>query len=157
LAAMKKYTFIATGQPGMHGGAAVVFPNDVEQEFGTQERVPVKATIDGVPYTGSLVRCGTEGHLLDVLKDIREQIGKGSGDTVEVVLWKDEEVRTVEAPVKLERLLKEHCVLVAFEKLSYTNRKENCRWVSGAQREETCRIRLEKSIEMLNAGIKTPG
>jgi len=35
-------------------------------------------------------------------KAIREQIGKSPGDTLEVVVWKDEEVRTVEVPAQIE-------------------------------------------------------
>src|ERR1035441_1673236 len=54
-ATMKKYKFKATIQPGISGGA--VFPYDVEREFGTRARVPVKSTLDGVPYSGSLIKC----------------------------------------------------------------------------------------------------
>jgi uncharacterized protein YdeI (YjbR/CyaY-like superfamily) len=95
--------------------------------------------------------------MLGVLKRIREQIGKGPGDTIEVVLWKDGNVRTVEVPEEFERLMKRHGVLSDFEKLSYTNRKEYCRWITGAKREETRQLRLGKSIKMLKAGVKTPG
>jgi hypothetical protein len=154
---MKKYSFKATIQPGIGGGTGVIFPYEVEREFNTRARVPVKSTIDGVPYSGSLVKCGPTSHMLGVLKSIREQIGKGPGDTVEIVLWKDEEVRTVEVPVEFGRLMKKNGVLSAFEKLSYTHRKEYCRWIAEAKREETRQMRLEKSIKMLNAGIKTPG
>jgi hypothetical protein len=154
---MKKYKFKATIQPGIGGGAGVVFPYDVEQEFGTRGRVPVKSTLDGVPYTGSLVKCGPSGHVLGVLKGIREQIGKGPGDTIEVVLWKDEAERTVDVPAEFERLMKREGLLAFFEKLSYTHRKEYCRWVTEAKREETRQMRLKKSIEMLNRGVKTPG
>jgi uncharacterized protein YdeI (YjbR/CyaY-like superfamily) len=48
-------------------------------------------------------------------------------------------------------------VLQFFDTLSYTNRKEYCRWISEAKREETRRMRLAKSIEMLGNGVKTPG
>ena len=88
---MKKYKFKATIQPGIGGGAGIVFPYDVEQEFGTRARVPVKSTLDGVPYSGSLIKCGATEHMLGVLKAIREKIGKGSGDIIEVVVWKDED------------------------------------------------------------------
>ena len=154
---MKKYTFKAILQPGGGGGAGVMFPYDVEKEFGTKGNVPIKSTVDGVPYTGSLMNCGLERHTLGVLKGIREKIGKSPGDIVEVVVWKDEAVRTVDVPVEFERLMKKHGVLPAFEKLSYTNRKEYCRWITGAKREETRQLRLEKGIEMLKAGVRTPG
>jgi hypothetical protein len=154
---MKKYTFKATIQPGIGGGAGVIFPLSVEREFGTKGIVPVKSTFDGIPYTGSLVKCGESSHMLGVLKGIREQIGKGPGDVIEVVVWKDEEERTVEVPVEFKRLMNQEGLLAVFEKLSYTNRKEYCRWITEAKREATQKMRLAKSIEMLRKGIKTPG
>lgn len=153
---MKKYRFKATIQPGMGGGAGVVFPYNVEKEFGTKSNVPVRSTLDGVPYTGSLMNCGTIGHTLGVLKGIREQIGKGPGDTIEVVVWRDEEERIVAVPAEFERLMKKEGLFAGFEKLSYTNRKEYCRWITEAKKEETRQMRLEKSIEMLRRGVKTP-
>jgi hypothetical protein len=155
--AMKKYKFKATIQPGIGGGAGVIFPYNIEEEFGTRARVPVSATLQGVPYRGSLVKCGPASHMLGVLKGIREQIGKGPGDTIEVVLWKDEAERTVDVPAEFEKLMKRAGLLPFFETLSYTHRKEYCRWITGAKREETRRMRLKKSIEMLGRGVRTPG
>ena len=66
-------------------GAYIEFPYDVRKEFG-KGRVKVHATIDGVPYDGSLVRMKTPGHILGVRKDIRAKIGKQPGDTVWVTL-----------------------------------------------------------------------
>ena len=154
---MKQYKFKATIQSGIGGGAGVVFPYDVEREFGTKGLIPVNSTLDGVPFTGSLCKCGPQSHMLGVLKSIREQIGKGPGDTIEVVLWKDEAVRTVELPPEFKSLLKREGLLASFEKLSYTHRKEYCRWITEAKKEETRQNRLKKSIEMLRSGVKTPG
>jgi hypothetical protein len=156
-AAMKQYKFKATIQAGIGGGAGVIFPYDVEQEFGVKGRVPVRATLEGIPYRGSLAKYGPTSHMLGVLKGIREQIGKGPGDVIEVVVWKDDEERTVEIPAEFESLLKKAGLLASFEKLSYTNRKEYCRWITGAKREETRQQRLKKAIEMLRGGVKTPG
>jgi hypothetical protein len=156
-APMKKYKFKATIQSGIGGGAGIVFPYDVEKEFSTRGKVPVKSTLDGVPYTGSLIKCGPADHMLGVLKSIREQIGKGPGDVIEAVIWKDDEIRTVELPAGFENLLKQNGLLASFEKLSYTHRKEYCRWISEAKKEETRQSRLEKSITMLSKGVKTPG
>jgi hypothetical protein len=66
-------------------GAYVEFPYDVWAEFG-KGRVKVRATFDGVPYEGSLVRMGTPGHIIGVRKDIRSIIGKQPGDTVRVTI-----------------------------------------------------------------------
>jgi bifunctional DNA-binding transcriptional regulator/antitoxin component of YhaV-PrlF toxin-antitoxin module len=156
-AAMKKYKFKATVQPGIGGGAGIVFPYDVEREFGTRARVPVKSILDGVPYSGSLVKCGATEHMLGVLKAIREKIGKGPGDIIEVVVWKDEDERTVEVPAEFKQLMKNEGLLKTFEKLSYTHRKEYCRWITEAKKEETRSNRMAKAVDMLRGGVKTPG
>ena len=154
---MKKYKFKAKIEAGDGGGAYILFPYDTEKEFATKGRVPIKATFDGVPYTGSLVKYGQPQHMLGLLKSIREQIGKGPGDMIEVTIQKDEEERVVEIPPAFEKLLKKEGLLPAFEKLSYTHRKEYCRWLTEAKREETRLARLEKAIAMLKKGVKTPG
>jgi Domain of unknown function (DUF1905) len=66
----------------------------------TKSKVPVKVTFNGVPYTGSLIEYGNPLHMLGMLKVIREHTGKGPGDTIEVVVWKDEEARTAEVPAQ---------------------------------------------------------
>ena len=60
-------------------------------------------------------------------------------------------------PAQFEKLIKKEGLLPVFEKLSYTHRKEYCRWVTEAKKEETRLRRLEKAIEMLKKGVKTPG
>jgi len=154
---MKKYKFKAQLQAGRGGGAYVFFPYDVEKEFGTKGKVPVQATFDGVPYKGSLFKYSYSQHVLGILKSIREQIGKQPGDTVDLAIWKDEELRTVEIPADFRNRLKKESLLPIFEKLSYTHRKEYCRWITEAKKEETRLRRLEKAVEMLRNGVKTPG
>ena len=154
---MKKYKFKATIVGADGGGACVLFPYDVEKEFATRGRVPVKATFDGVPYAGSLVKYGRPEHMLPILKAIREQIGKGPGESVQVELWKDETERTLDVPAPFAALLKKEKLLAGFEKLAYTHRKEYCRWITEAKKEETRLNRMAKAVEMLRGGVKTPG
>jgi len=151
---MKKYKFKAEIEAGDGGGAGVYFPYDTEKEFGTRGKVPVKANINGVPYAGSLIKCGSPQHMLPILKAIREQIGKGPGDTIEVVVWKYEKPRILEVPAHLEKLLRDEALLPFFEQLSRTHRKEYCRWISEAKQEETRQRRLGKAIEMLKKGSR---
>lgn len=154
---MKKYKFKARIEAGDGGGAYVLFPYDTEKEFAIKGKVPVKATFNGVPHTGSLIKYGNALHMLGVLKAIREQTGKSPGDTIEVVVWRDEEVRTVEVPAQFEELIKKEGLLPVFEKLSCTHRKEYCRWITDARKEVTRLKRLGKAIEMLKKGISSPG
>jgi uncharacterized protein DUF1905/bacteriocin resistance YdeI/OmpD-like protein len=154
---MKKYKFKAKIEASDGGGAYVLFPYDTEKEFATKGRVPVKATFDGVPYRGSLVKYSNPLHMLGMLKTVRVQTGKGPGDVVELVVWKDNAVRTVTLPVEFEKLMKETGLLQVFNKLSYTHRKEYCRWITEAKKEQTRLKRIEKAIEMLREGVSTPG
>ena len=154
---MKKYKFKAKIEAGDGGGAYVLFPYDTGKEFATKGKVPVKATFEGLPYTGSLIKYGHPLHSLGMPKAIREQTGKGPGDIVELVVWKDEEVRTVEVPAQFENLMKKEGLLPVFKELSYTHRKEYCRWITDAKKEETRLKRLGKAIEMLKKGVSTPG
>lgn len=154
---VKKYRFQATIKPAGMGGTFVLFPYDTEKEFGTKGKVPVKATFDGISYTGSLTKYGYPQHTLHVPKAIRDQAGKGPGDTLDVVLWKDEAERVLEVPPALAQLMKKEGLLPFFDSLSYTHRKEYCRWISEAKKEETRTKRLAKAVEMMRAKVKTPG
>lgn len=139
------------------GGTFVFFPYDTEKEFGLKGKVAVKATFDSVAYTGSLMKCGFPQHTLHVPKAIRDQMGKGPGDILSVEVWKDDEQRTLKVPEESLKLLKKERLNEFFESLSYTHRKEYCRWVSEAKKQDTRGRRLEKAVMMLRAKVKTPG
>ncbi|MBV8552737.1 MAG: DUF1905 domain-containing protein [Acidobacteriaceae bacterium] len=153
---MKRYKFTATIEEGDRGGAYVLFPYDVEKEFGTKGRVPVKATFNGVPYTGSLMKYGHPQHMLGILKSIRDQIGADIGDEIQVEVWKDETPRTVEAPADFLEAMRAGAVSDFFDGLSYTNRKEYSRWISEAKTEQTRLKRVAKAVEMLKNRVRTP-
>jgi hypothetical protein len=150
----KKQTFTAVIQNAGGGGAFVEVPFDVEKEFGSK-RPKVKAMIGGVPYRGILTRMGTERHLLIVLKDIREQIGKTFGDEVTIIVEPDTEPLVIEVPAELKKAFRNDKEAKAFfEKLSYTHQREYVMWINEAKREETRQNRIAKTIEMLKKGEK---
>ncbi len=155
--AAKKYRFKAKIEPARMGGTFVFFPYDTEAEFGTRGKVPVKATFDGVGYTGSLIKYGHPQHMLHVPKAIREKLSKKTGDVLDVTVWKDDEERTLEVPAELERMMKREGLREFFDSLSYTHRKEYCRWIAEAKKEETRAKRLEKAVVMMKTKVKTPG
>ena len=136
-------------------GAYVAIPFDVEQTFGTK-RVPVNATIDGVPYRGSLERMGQPCHILGSLKSIREAIGKQVGDMVEVTLEEDLAPRDVDVPADLqEALLLEPEANRAFDALSFSHKREYVNWIVEAKRSETRAQRISRSVGALRSG-KSP-
>ena len=85
---MAKQAFRGAIEEAGGGSAFVREPFDV-QEVSGPKRPKVRAWIDGVVYRGTLVRMGSDDHILGVLKEIRAQIGKDFGDEVEVVIEPD--------------------------------------------------------------------
>ena len=74
-----------------NGGAYVVFPWDIREEFG-KGRVKVHAEFDGIPYDGSIVNMGVKDpdgsvcYVIGVRRAIREALNKRDGDTLRVVI-----------------------------------------------------------------------
>jgi len=93
----QKQKFRAVIENAGNGGAFVTIPFDVEQVFG-KKRVKVKATIEGEPYRGSLVRMGGACHVLGVRKEIREKIGRTFGDEIDIEVEEDTEPREITVP-----------------------------------------------------------
>jgi hypothetical protein len=149
-----RHTFTATIQNAGGGGAFVEVPFDVEAAFGSK-KPKVKAVIDGISYRGTLVRMGTECHLLLILKSIREQIGKTFGDKVKITVEPDIEPRLIDVPKELKKAFKtEKKAQAFFDKLSYTHQREYAQWIDEAKREETRQARLLKTVEMLKKSRK---
>jgi hypothetical protein len=148
----QKLQFRALIEDAGGGGAYVTIPFDVEQTFG-KKRLKVKATIDGEPYRGSLVRMGNPRHMLIVLKDIRKKIGKSFGDEVTIELEEDLEPRQVELPADLQLALQTDPKAQAiFNRLAYTHQKEYVRWITEAKRQQTRQKRIQQTIAMLIRG-----
>jgi hypothetical protein len=148
----KKHTFTAPIQNAGGGGAFVEIPFDVEKAFGSK-KPKVKAMIEGVPYRGTLVRMGSECHMLLILKEIREKIGKGFGDEVKITVEADSEPRVVEIPKDLlKELKKDREAKAFFDKLAFTHQKEYVKWIEEAKKTETRQSRILKTMDMLKQG-----
>ena len=154
--AMKSYRFRAKIEAGDGGGAYVLFPFDVEKEFGTRGKVPVQARFNGIPYAGTLIKYGNPLHILPMPKAIRLQTGTAPGDTVDVEIWRDEKPRVIEVPAELKDAMKKQGVMPVFDRLSFTHQKEYCRWIAEAKKDETRMKRVAKAVELLKQGVKTP-
>jgi len=150
----QKHTFTATIQNAGGGGAFVEVPFDVEAAFGAK-KPKVKAMIEGILYRGILTRMGGEHHILIILKNIREQIGKTFGDEIKIIVEEDTEPRVLEIPKDLlKELKKDKDAKAFFDKLAYTHQKEYVTWINEAKRDETRQARVAKTIGMLKKGKK---
>lgn len=126
----------------------ITIPFDVEEVFGAK-RVAIKATVNGAEYRGTIVRMAGK-YMVGIPKVFREAAGIEAGDNIVVTLERDVDERTVEVPSDLAKELKKDKALKeAWEKLSFTIRKENARDLEDAKKPETRARRLEKTLAML--------
>jgi hypothetical protein len=137
------------------GGVFVLVPFVVAEVYGTKGRVPIKASFDNFPYSGSLTPLGDGHHAILVLKQIRRSINKTVGDTVHVTLSRDTEERKMEAPADLAAAFNDNPTAAAnFAKLAFTHQREYVRWLEGAKKPETRSRRLEETVYRLARGLK---
>lgn len=131
----------------------ITIPFDVEEVFGAK-RVPVKATVNGAEYRGTIVRMAGK-YMLGIPKAFRSAAGIKAGDNIVVTLEHDVSERRVTIPDDLAKeLRKDKALREAWEKLSFTIRKENARDLEDAKRPETRARRLEKTLAMLREKAK---
>ena len=131
---------------------AITVPFDAERAFGGRGRIPVRGTINGVAYRSSIFRMGERPHFMVVNRQMREQMGVAAGETVSVVMERDDEPRTVEVPDDLDRALRAAPrALDAWERLSFTHKREYVEAIEEAKRAETRTRRIAKAVEQLQA------
>jgi len=96
--------------------------------------------------------------MMPVNKILREGAGVKPGDTVEVVMERDEAERTVEAPPQLKKeLIRNKKAREKWETLSFTHKKEMAISVRDAKQEETRARRLSKIMQVLTTSAKWTG
>jgi hypothetical protein len=144
------------GRLEQHGsGTLVEVPFDVRAVFG-RARAPVRGTVNGHPFRTTVAVYGGRS-FLGFRREIREAAGFDDGDRLSIVLELDDEPRTVAVPPELDAALaRDPDAKAVFDGLSYTHRREYVEWVSGAKREETRRVRLERAVAMLRDGVTHP-
>jgi hypothetical protein len=137
--------------------SAIHPPIDVPEVFGTRGRVPVRGTINGCAFRSSLMPCGGK-HMMPVNKALCQAAGVKPGDTVVVVMERDAEPRTVEAPPALKKeLVKNKTARERWDELTFTTKKEMAHAITGAKQEETKARRLAKVMQVLRTGAKWTG
>jgi hypothetical protein len=134
----------------------LIVPLDARELWG-EARPPVACTVNGHAYRSRLMVYGGETWL-GLTNAFRKQAGLSAGDTVEVVIDRDDAPREVDVPPALQAALDgDPQARAAFEKLSFTHRREYARWVAEAMKDETRERRTARALELLRAGTKTPG
>ena len=146
---MGRSKFEGTLEPAWGGGAFIPLPAEVLEALGGTRR-RVRGSLNGVDFQSSTMPTGGGTACLGGHKATREAAGAELGDRVVVEVEVDDSPRQVEVPPDLASALSaEPHLQEAFDRLSYTSRKEYAEWIAGAKREETRSRRLAETIERL--------
>jgi hypothetical protein len=144
--------FEGTLEPARGGGAFVALPDDVLAALGGGSRFRVRGTLNGVEFASSTMGIGGGRVCLGLHKATREEAGVAPGDTVTLTLERDERPRELQVPQALQDALAADAeAAAAFERLSFTRRREYAQWVGEAKRPQTRARRLEQTLARLRA------
>jgi hypothetical protein len=123
-------------------------PFDPKPVFG-KTRAPVKVTVNGYTYRSTIAAMGGQ-ICLPLRKSNREAAGLEGGETLDVTLELDTDLRVVEVPADLlEALGKSMATLERWQALSYTPKREYVEAVQQAKRSDTRARRIDKIISQL--------
>ncbi len=131
--------------------AFIEVPPDVMDAFAPSKRVPVTATVNGAPLTGTIAVMGGRA-CLGLTKALRAAAGAQPADVVAVVLARDETERTFDVPADLLDAMNAR-ERERFDRLSYTHRKEYVRAIDEAKQPETRRRRIARTVEAIRAKL----
>jgi hypothetical protein len=125
----------------------IVVPEEVVLELGAGKRPLVKVTInENYTFVYTIAVMGGR-HMIGFSSAHRAASGLKGGDEVEIELQLETAPREVEMPPELTAALAaDPIAAAAFEKLSFTFRKEHARAITEAKAEDTRRRRLDKIL-----------
>jgi hypothetical protein len=123
----------------------IVVPDEVVAELGAGKRPLVNVTIDGAYSFDYTIAVMGGRNMIGFSSAHRTASGFHGGDEVEVALELKTAPREVDMPPELmAALAADPVAAAAFEKLSFTFRKEHARAISEAKADETRQRRLDK-------------
>lgn len=146
---MRFRTTLAKGE--RNNTAGIVIPPEVIDSFGAGKRPPVKVTINGYTYPGTVAVMGGD-FMVSLAAEHREKAGVSGGDTVDVDIEHDPSPRTVEVPDDLASALKTAGAWDAFQSLAPSRRKEHVRGVNDAKAPETRARRINAVVQAASPG-----
>jgi hypothetical protein len=123
---------------------------DPKAVFG-KTRAPVKVTLNGYTYRSTIAAMGGPP-CIPLRRSNREAAGLEGGETLEVRLELDAEVRSVDPPADLVKALK--AAPPAWQRwgdLSYTHQREYAESIESAKKPETRARRIEAAVRAIAA------
>lgn len=127
-------------------------PDAIVDQLGAGKRPPVRVSIGSYTYRTTVAPMGGQ-FWIPVSAEIRAGAGINAGDELDVEIENDTEPREVVVPEDLLAALEaDPAAKQAFEKLSYSNKRQHVLSVEDAKTPETRQRRVEKVITTLRGG-----
>ena len=127
-------------------------PPEAVTAMGSGKKPKVKVTLNGYTYRSTVAAYG-DVFMLPLSAEHRNAAGVNAGDQVEVSIELDLEPRIVEVPGDLSAALaSQPGAQAAFDRLSYSLRKEAVRQVESAKAQETRERRIAAIVAKLSKG-----
>lgn len=124
-------------------------PPAVVNALGAGKRPAVLVTLNGYTYRSTVAPMGGV-FMLPVSAEVREAAGVAAGDEVDVEVELDTAPREVVVPPDFQVALDADAdAKNAFERLSYSNKRQHTLSIEGAKTTETRQRRIEKAISTL--------
>jgi hypothetical protein len=133
----------------MGNNTGIEVPADVVAALGAGKRPAVVVNVNGYDYRSTVAPMGGT-YLLPFSADRRKESGIQGGDAIDVELTLDTAPRTVDVPDDLRSALNASPAAgSAWDKLSYTHKKEHVRSVLDAKQAETRTRRIAAVVAKL--------
>jgi Bacteriocin-protection, YdeI or OmpD-Associated/Domain of unknown function (DUF1905) len=133
----------------MGNNTGIEVPADVVAALDAGKRPPVVVNVNGYEYRSTIAPMGGK-YLLPFSAERRNESGIQGGDAIDVELTLDTTPRAVEVPDDLQSALEASpTAAAAWDKLSYTHKKEHARSVLDAKKPETRTRRIAAVVAKL--------
>ncbi len=142
-------TFRATLFLAGKTATGIEVPAHIVESLGGGKKPAVRVTINGYTYRSTVAVMGGK-FMLPVASEVRKGAGIAAGAEIEVTLARDTEPRMVEVPEDFQKALSADAkAQAAFEKLSYSNKRQHVLSIEGAKTTGTRERRIQKALEEL--------
>jgi len=132
-------------------------PEEVVEAMGGGKRPPVTITINGHSWK-SRIAIMRGRYLIGLSNANRQAAGVATGDEIEVEVELDAEPRVVVEPADFAHALDaDPAARAAYDRLSYSHRREYVRAIESAKRPETRSQRIEAAVANLRGPESTAG
>lgn len=137
---------------GDSGGAGFDVPLAAAAALSDEKRPPVTVTIGGHTFRTRLAVYGGQP-MVGVSKANRAAAGVDIGDRFDVTVALEDEPRVIEVPDDLAAALaRDPEAAAAYERLSFSHRREYVTWIGEAKRPDTRARRVAGTLERLRGG-----